>query len=124
MTTKYKVTFDHDPDPDFSWLEQDIYNPDSPNYEPIYRSKEDRDAGRDPLDGHWYRDPDNHVCLTMCVYELGDDDADWKLVDSLGGIDFLADSDDWTTGTFYSLKSIAENCTYQRELFEKAKFGV
>ena len=35
------IEFDHDPDPDFSWLEQDCYNPRSKEYAPTYASKAD-----------------------------------------------------------------------------------
>jgi hypothetical protein len=45
------VVIDHDCDPNFSWLEQDIYDPSKPGYDPIYRTKEDADAGRNPVDG-------------------------------------------------------------------------
>jgi hypothetical protein len=111
-----KVVFEHDSDPDFSWLEQDHYNPRHSSYTPVYRTKEDMDAERNPIDGDYYRDPQNHVALCMLVYEMDEDNEDWVLVDSLGSIDFMADEDNWTTGTFYRLDAIPERCDYQREL--------
>lgn len=116
--TRKKIVFDHDTDPDFSWLEQDHYNPRNPEYEPVYRTKEDMDAGKEPLDGDWYRNPDNHVALSMLVYEMGEADEDWQVVDSLGGIDFLNDSDDWATGTFYHINALPEG--YLRNLAREA----
>jgi hypothetical protein len=108
------VTIDHDCDPDFSWLEQDMYDPSSPEFDPIYRSREDMDAGHDPIDPEWYRDPDNHVALCMIAH---DDEDNGKVVDSLGSIDFLADGDDWCTGTFYSVKELERRgCAYLAEL--------
>jgi len=130
--TRFKVVFEHDSDPDFSWLEQDHYNPSHPSYDPVYRTKEDMEAGRAPIDGEWYRDPENHVALMMLVYWMEDisnnplpdncweGSEDWELVDSLGSIDFLADEDNWATGTFYKVEQIPEACEYQRELFGDA----
>jgi len=114
--TRYKIVFDHDQEPDFSWLEQDHYNPNHPSYDPAYRSKAEMDAGCPPIDGNWYRDPENHVALAMVVYAFDDTADDWDVIDSLGGIDFLADSDDWTTGTFYRVEDIPARCAYLREL--------
>lgn len=83
------VTIDYDPDPDFSWLEQDCFA--------------DMPAAA--------RDPANHVMLEMVAYnEKG------EVYDSLGGIDFLTFSDDWTIGTFYSLNAMPKHCEYLREL--------
>lgn len=120
LSDRYKAVFEHDSESDFSWLEQDIFNPSKPGYEPIYRSQEDMEAGREPIDGEWYRDPANHVALHMMVYRLAEDAEDWEPIDSLGNIDFLEDSDDWCTGTFYSPADLPERCGYQRELFEQA----
>lgn len=103
------VTIDHDPCPDYSWLKQSIYDPMSPDYEPTYESREAFDADR-PLDPYYYRDPNNHVTLLMWAY-----DEDDILVDSCGGIDFLECNDDWTTGTFGSLKEL-DRYPYLREL--------
>lgn len=115
---RVKVIFEHDTDPDFSWLEQDMYNPQSPEYSPVYRTKEDMDAGKSPMDGDWYRNPENHVSLSMLVYKMDEGDEDWQLVDSLGNIDFLADSDDWATGTFYHISALPEG--YLRDLAKDA----
>lgn len=120
MSTKRKIVFDHDPYPDFSWLDQDCYNPDHPSYEPVYDSLEDMHAKRNPLDGHWYRNPANHVALEMLVLELTDDSDDWQIVDSLGGIDFLWPANDWITGTFYRVSDLPIACEYQRELAREA----
>ena len=120
-TTRRKVVFKHDRDADFSWLEQDMYDPSKPGYDPIYPSEADMKAKTNAYDGNWYRDPDNHVALMMLVYELRDDADDWELVDSLGGIDFLRDDEsDWTTGTFYRLSDIPKGCDYLRELAKDA----
>ena len=113
-----KVVFEHDDDPDLSWLEQDHYNPHKPGYEPIYRTQADMKSGRNPIDGDWYRDPENHVTLSMLVYEMDESDEDWRLVDSLGGIDFLADSDDWQTGTFHHVSALPKG--YLRDLAKDA----
>ena len=117
---RYKVVFEHDQDADFSWLEQDMYDPNHPSYEPCYKSKEDMEAGKEPFDGEWYRNPDNHVALQMVVYRMDDQSDDWVVIDSLGSIDFLADSDDWMTGTFYKVEQIPAGCEYMRELFQNA----
>lgn len=117
--TRRKVVFAHDIDPDFSWLDQDCYNPSSKDHDPIYPSKEDADAKRNAYDGDWYRDPDNHVALSMLVYEMTEDADDWQVVDSLGSIDFLANGDDWTTGTFYRLRDLAR-FPYLHELAKDA----
>jgi hypothetical protein len=121
MADRYKVVFDYDQDADMSWLEQDMYDPKSPEYSgPSYRSKEDMDAGREPIDPEWLRDPDNHVALEMLVYRMSDSSDDWDVVDSLGGIDFFVDGDDWATGTWYRPEDIPSRCLYQRQLFEEA----
>ena len=114
MTTQpYCVVVDYDPDPDLSWLQQSCYDPASSDYEPTYRTVEDMDAGRNPYDGDWYRDPDNHVVLDMVAY-----DEDGAVLDSLGGIDFLAENSDWRTGTFYRLSTL-EDAPYLRKLAEE-----
>lgn len=115
---KYKIVFTHDPDPDFSWLD-DHYDPSSKDYDPVYRSTEDMAAGK-PLDADWYRDPENHVALAMLVYAMADEDEDWRLIDSLGNIDFLADGNDWQTGTYYKVDDIPARCAYLRELASDA----
>jgi hypothetical protein len=117
MSTRRKIVFEHDQEPDFSWLEQDMYNPKHPSYEPTYRTDEDMKAGRE-MNPEWYRNPENHVALSMLVYEMTDEDNDWRVVDSLGNIDFFADSDEWKTGTFYRLSDVPEG--YLRELAEEA----
>jgi hypothetical protein len=114
-----KVVFDHDPEPDFSWLEQDHYKPGHKDYSPIYRTDEDMKAKRNAIPDDWYTDPDNHVALMMTVFELADDDDDWRVVDSLGSIDFLADSNDWQTGTFYTLAQLSTS-PYLQELAKEA----
>lgn len=120
--TRRKIVFIPDAEPDFSWLEQDQYNPNKPGYDPIYRTAADMRAKRDPIDPEWYRDPDNHVALAMLVYELTAHDDDWQLIDSLGNIDFLDDdSDDHGTGTFYSVQAIPKRWTYLRTLAREAK---
>lgn len=106
----YRIVIDHDSDPDFSWLEQDHYDPRSPNYDPVYPTEADMKAGTNAYDGDWYRDPSNHVALSMVAY-----DEDGNVVDSLGSIDFLADSDDWRTGTFYDVADI-RGASYLQEL--------
>lgn len=115
--TKRKVVFEHDIDPDFSWLEQSHYDPSSPDYDPVYRNRADMRAKRNPIAD--YANPDNHVALCMLVYEMGPGDDDWKVVDSLSSIDFLADSDDWQTGTFYRLRDIKPR-SYLRSLAKDA----
>lgn len=113
--TKRKIVFEYDQDPDFSWLEQDQYDPSKPGYDPIYPTGKDMKAKRNAYDGNWYRNPDNHIALEMIVYEQTPDDQDWRIVDTLGGIDFLVTGNDWTTGTFYRLKEL-NGCPYLRTL--------
>ncbi len=79
MNTKRKIVFEHELEPDSSWLDQEEFK---------------------------NEDKNNHVALLMSVYEMKESDKDWNLVDSLGNIDFLADSDDWKTGTFYHVGSL------------------
>lgn len=111
--SKRKIVFEYDQEPDFSWLEDYATAND-----PIYRSEEDMKAGKNPISPEWYNDPKNHVALSMVVYELGDEDEDCRIVDSLGGIDFLADSDSWATGTFYHITQLPEG--YLRDLAREA----
>lgn len=103
---KYKIEFKHDSEPDFSWLEQVRYNPRSKNYEPIYSD--------------WYRNPENHVTLSMVVYVLDDKDDDWRVIDSLRNIDFLTGGNDWCICTFYRIEDIPASCAYLRELAQNA----
>ena len=98
------VVIGHDPDPDFSWLEQDCYDPRSPAYERLFRGP----AGA-LIDPDWYRDPANHVALEVIAY-----DADGEVIDALGGIDFLADDDAWRTGEFHRLSQIGDS--YLRDI--------
>lgn len=113
--TRRKVVFEHDSDPDFSWLEQDCFKS-----EPTYRTRADMKAKRNPISAEWYANPDNHVALSMLVYELTPDAEDWTLVDSLGNIDFFADGNDWKTGTFYHLREL-NGCPYLKSLAKDAK---
>lgn len=110
-----RLIIEHDTDPDFSWLEQDHYKPGHAGYSPIYRTSADMKHGRNPIPAEWYTNPDNHVSLRMVLQEMGPSDDDWRTVDSLGGIDFLADSDEWLTGTFYYLQSLPRR-SYLRQL--------
>lgn len=120
--TRRKIVFEEDPEPDFSWLQQEMYNPSSPEYAgPIYPTTQDMRKKQNAYDPEWYRDPANHVALSMLVYELGPDDDDWRLVDSLGNIDFLDDGDDHGTGTFYRVEQIPKGWTYQRHLAREAR---
>jgi hypothetical protein len=109
-----KIVFDHDPEPDFSWLEQW-------NTPATYKGNEVI-VNRKPLpfDEYMrtYGNPEYHVMLCMLVYELGPDADDWEIVDSLCGIDMLAHADDWATGTFYDLKHIPKG--YLRTLAKEA----
>ena len=113
-----RVTFEHDHDADMSWLEQDHYNPSHPSYSPVYRTAADMRRKRKPIDGNWYRNPSNHVALQMTV-ERCCNLGEWHVVDNLGGIDFLSDSDDWATGTFYALKYLPKR-SYLRTLAREA----
>ena len=100
--TRRKFVFDHDPEPDFSWLDQW-------NTPETYKGNEVIIDGKPLPFADYMRtvgDPDNHVMLTMLVFELGPDDEDWQIVDSLCGIDFLANEDNWVTGTFYHVKDL------------------
>lgn len=109
-----KIVFDHDSYPDFSWLDQW-------NTRETYKGNEVLINGF-PLSFEEYMrtvgDPDYHVMLDMRVYEIGPDDEDWRLVDSLGGIDFFANGNDWATGAFYRVSALPEG--YQRELAREA----
>lgn len=87
MNTRKKIVFDYDSDPDLSWLDQDCFK------------------GEDKT---------NHVALQMLVFEMNENDVDWQVTDSLCNIDFLADKDDWKTGTFYRASDLPEG--YQRQL--------
>ena len=89
--TRKKIEFNYDPEPDFSWLEQDYFK------------------GEKPQD---------HIALCMCVYEMGENDEDWQLVDSLCGIDFLQAKNDWQTGTFYHVSDLPKG--YLRQLAREA----
>lgn len=110
--TRRKIIFEHDPDPDFSWLEQPCQR------EPVWRTEADMKAGKPPLNPDWYCNPANHVALCMAVLEFPTDADDWQVVDSLGNIDFMADSDDWATGTFYRVSALPDG--YLRELAREA----
>lgn len=114
-----RVTFDHDTDPDFSWLEQDHYKPGHPDYSPIYRTAADMRAKRNAMPAEWYTDPANHITLSMLVEEECPACGEWKVVYSLGGIDFLADSDDWRTGQFTNVAQL-KGCRYLQSLARDA----
>lgn len=136
-----KVVIEHDPDPDFSWLDQwdtpekyakdgiVIACPDHPYAQvrgrkrPICRQC--RRHAR-PMSWSTYRetigDPERHVSLMMLTYELGPADEDWRLVDSLGNIDFFEQSADWQTGTFYALNQLPAGDL--RDLARDAKLPV
>lgn len=116
------VVIEHDDSPDFSWLEQDCYDPSSPEYDAMYPSREAMERGDAPFDPHYYRNPVNHVALQMIAYGACDHEdcrsercAAERVVDSLGNIDFLRDSDEWTTGRFCKLSQLAR-FPYLREL--------
>ncbi len=109
MTQVDRIEINNDPDPDLSWLDQDCYKPGTKDFEHTYRQAGDKR----PIDPHWYRDKANHVTLVMIAY----DEAD-NVVDNLGGIDFLIDSDDWKTGTVRRLSQL-NGCSYLRELAEE-----
>ncbi len=114
------IVFEHDQDPDFSWL-QDHATAASP----IYPTAADMKAGRNAYDPDYYNDPDNHVALQMTVCkpgtgEHGRPEGLADVIDSLGGIDFLRESDDWTTGTFWYVNDIPKRCRYQRDLARNA----
>lgn len=113
------IVFDHDPEPDFSWLEQDHLKPGHKDYSPCYRTGADMRAKRNPVDPDWYRDPENHVALCMLVYEQQTAGPD-QVVNSLGNIDFIEPWNDWTTGTFYFVNDIPKRCRYQRSLARDA----
>jgi hypothetical protein len=115
MARTRAIVFEHDTDPDFSWLEQDHYNPSHASYDPIYPTRAEMKARRNAYDGDWYRNPDNHVALAMVAYDRHN-----EVTDSLGSIDFLADGDDWTTGTFYYVSDIPRACRYLRSLAREA----
>jgi len=104
--TRFRVVIEHDPDPDFSWLEQDIYDPSHPSYEPGYRTDADMRAKRNPIDPEWYRNPENHVALWMKLERECACCGAWHVLDSLGNIDVFADDDDWMTGSFVAPKFI------------------
>jgi hypothetical protein len=74
-----RVVIDHDPDPDFSYLEQDCFI--------------DERTGKHP-------DPDDYVALWMRLVGECECCGASVTLDSLGNIDFLADSDEWRTGSF------------------------
>lgn len=117
----YRVTFAHDPEPDFSWLAQDIYDPASRAYRgPVYPSRRDMGRQQHAYDPQWYRNPEHHVALTMLIErETEKTDAggtEWEVIDALGNIDFLADSSDWGTGTFYQYRHIPAQWKYLRSL--------
>jgi hypothetical protein len=112
MTRKLKVVFEHDENPDFSWLDKHATADN-----PVYRTEADMKAGR-PIDPAWYNNPENHVALSMVVYKLDDRDEDWQVLDSLGNIDFLADSDDWATGEFYYVSDLPNG--YLQDLAREA----
>jgi hypothetical protein len=80
-----RVEVIYDPDPDFSFLEQDDESTDE------------------------YRNPANHVQLEMLGY-----DASGKLMDSLSCMDFLMHSDDWKTGTFHHVSEL-QGCEHLAE---------
>lgn len=120
------VVFDEDQDPDFSWLEQSHYQPGSKDYSPVYRTRADMRAERNPIED--YANPETHIALQMVVYR-GDPYGDVSrgvalprdfVLDSLGGIDFLRDEDNWTTGTFCYVNDIPKRCRYQRTLAREA----
>lgn len=134
-----RVTFMLDPDPDWSWLEQDHYRPGHPEFSPIFASVRDmrrwqrakatnpdvnpRDFGAiDPDD---YTDPRNHVAILMIVESYNPQTDDWSPVDSLGGIDFfpMLDRRDHGTGTFDYVSDMPKGWRYLRQLARESGVG-
>lgn len=109
-----RATFDYDPDPDLSWLEQW----DSPAK---YQGNECRDEEGDVLTFEDYQrtvgNPDHHVTLMAVCEEECPQCGEWKVVDSLHNIDFLID-DDFRTGTF-TASNLDRLSAYQREIAEE-----
>lgn len=102
-----RIVIEHDADPDFSWLEQDIYDPAHPDFGgAVYPTEADMHAKKNAYDPDWYRDPANHVAYCILIQELCDK-GEWHTVDSLGNVDMLADSPD-LTGTYSSPDQIAD----------------
>ncbi len=104
-----RIEIDNDPDPDLSWLDQDCYKSGTKDFEHTYRTSTDSE----PIDPYWYRDKRNHVTLMMVAY-----DEDNNVVDSLGGIDFLIDSDEYKFGTIRRLSQL-DGFNYLRELAQE-----
>lgn len=77
QNVRRKIVVEYDHEPDFSWLDQ-----------PEFKNE----------------NKDDHIALEMTVYEMGEND--WKLVESLGNIDFRKDGDDWAVGTFYRVSEL------------------
>jgi len=98
MTTheapRYRVRIEFEQDVDLSWLDQPMYDPDSPEYDPIVQSAEDIAAGVAPIDPEWYRDPENHLVLCAIVERRCPCCGTWKPAGSLGNIDFLTTDHD------------------------------
>lgn len=117
---KRRVRFEYDPDPDFSWLAQDQYDPRSANYEPVYPSLEDMRAGKNAYDGDWYRNPQNHVALEAICEEQCPHCGTWIVTDSLAGIGFLITSA-YQTGVFERSDELTES--YQRQIAKEMLEG-
>ena len=97
----YRVVIQDDFDPDLSWLDQDIYDPESPDYDPVHRSVDDVVAGKDPVDPYEYRSKDNHANYMVRVERACPTCGHFEVVDAIGGVDFyLPFGDAPETGVF------------------------
>lgn len=110
----YRVTFEHDPDGDYSWL-------DRRNTPETYKGNEIIENGRKvPFKRYmeYWGNPERHILLFMTVDHIREDGYE-KTIDSLGGIDFM-DDQDWNTGVFEFESAadvhVANLNEYQKEL--------
>lgn len=94
---QYRVTFDYDPDPDFSYLEQwDT----AEKYEGNEIHENGRPLSFDEYMASGFGDPEQHVAIVADVEMQCECCNSWVHKASLGNIDFLLTDNDWTTGTF------------------------
>lgn len=90
----YQVTFDYDPEPDLSWLEQW----DTPaKYKGNEIIENDEPVSFERYLEYW-GNSDRHVTLCMEVRHVREDGYE-NVIDTLCGIDYM-DDQDYATGTF------------------------
>jgi hypothetical protein len=101
--SEYRVKIEHDEYPDLSWLEQ-WNTPEKYSMCPAINDDGSLMSFEDYMQGPGNKN--NHVTLCMLVEKACSECGSWSVVESLSGIDLMAHSDFWQTGTFTAEEAV------------------